>query len=128
MFSLAQGRIPQIFTVAIEEIEGRKARLAWSEKQCFEVGLSLIDQRDNLTIQHGGRRCHFRPDAIVQSPKGFELVPIARNQLASPVLDSGERPESIEFDFENPVRMRETARVCGQELTARRQEAAQLTV
>jgi hypothetical protein len=69
-----------------------KTRLALPEQEIVEQGLPVAVQTHDLAVDDE-RPHHFGAEGLAQCAEGFELVSIAGDELASPVLDLGQSTE-----------------------------------
>ena len=87
MLAFAERQIAQVFAIAGEQIECIESRFPTAEHQVSELRIALFVQANNLAIQHATFGAALYRESDIQSREGFELVPIARHQPATAILD-----------------------------------------
>jgi len=66
--------------------------------------LSLFVNADNFAIQHNQFCIRYSGfDVLGKVCEGSERMPIARDQLSTAMLDDGECPEAVVFQFKEPI-------------------------
>jgi hypothetical protein len=68
---------PQVFTIAVQQIECVKARIASMEQKTSELRHAAVIKANDLPIQNRSFGTTLRGQGDVQSWEGPELVPIA---------------------------------------------------
>jgi len=96
----------QILAVAVQQVEGDEARLVLSKQQFVELGLAVAVETHDLAVEDD-RALELVGEGFRECAERFELVSIARDELAAPVLDVSQGTEAVVLDLEQPVLMGE---------------------
>jgi len=98
-----KGHLPQVLAVKPQKVERVKDWLPFPTEQLVELAHALRIDANNLAVKDGvlDGQLGERPLECLKS----KVPLIARNHLALAVLEVGDRPKTVVFQFENVIGM-----------------------
>lgn len=90
-----------------QQVECYESGFGTSEKQVSELRLSFSIERDDLPVEHAAATPEITSQSFAQFWKTLKRVSIARDEPHACAIGVEQCPESVPFDLEQPIWMRE---------------------